>query len=97
MREPHELEPKLLGVGMFLFRGLLLFSFVVAFSAQANVTDGQRAYEAENYIVAFSIFQKSAINGDPQGQFYLGECYFNGRGVPQDFTLAVKWLSLIHI
>ena len=57
---------------MFLFRGLLPFIFLFAFSTQAAVTDGQRAYEAENYLAAFSIFEKSALDGDPQGQFYLG-------------------------
>ena len=76
---------------MFFFRGLLPLIFLISFSAQAAVTDGQRAYEAENYLAAFSIFEKAALDGDPLGQFYLGECYFRGRGVPQDFALAVKW------
>ena len=32
-----------------------------------------------------------AENGDADAQYYLGDCYFNGQGVPQDFKEAVKW------
>jgi TPR repeat protein len=35
--------------------------------------------------------QKSAEQGDPVGQCALGNCYFNGNGVPQDYVQAAQW------
>ena len=78
---------------MIFLRVLAVFTLIIAFSAQANVDEGQRAYEVEDYLSAFSLFKEAAQGGDAKGQFFLAECYFNGRGVPQDFSLAVEWYT----
>ena len=76
-----------------LSRITLLVVLMFCAQAQANVEDGRLAYEAEDYATAVNIFEKAARAGDSQGQFYLGDCYFNGRGVPQDFSLALGWFE----
>jgi hypothetical protein len=35
--------------------------------------------------------KKLAENGDVIAQWYLGNCYYNGQGVPKDYVEAVKW------
>ena len=78
---------------MIFLRLLTVFTLIAVFSAQANVGDAQRAYEAEDYLSAFNLFSEAAESGDAKAQFFLGECYFNGQGVPQDFSLAIKWYT----
>ena len=36
-------------------------------------------------------YHKAAESGDPQAQYRLGLCYYNGEGVQKDKTEAVKW------
>ena len=37
---------------------------------------------------------RRAQNGDNDASFNLGECFFYGRGVKQDYAKAVKWYTL---
>ena len=37
--------------------------------------------------------EKKAEAGDPYAQFNLGNAYYNGNGVPQDYKEAVKWYT----
>lgn len=37
---------------------------------------------------------KSAIKGNPEAQYKLAMCYYNGDGVTQEYILAIKWLKL---
>ncbi|MEW6303220.1 MAG: hypothetical protein AB1705_07105 [Verrucomicrobiota bacterium] len=32
-----------------------------------------------------------AVNGDPDAQYKLGDAYFHGRGIMQDYDEAEKW------
>ena len=34
---------------------------------------------------------KNAQSGDSEAQYKLGECYFNGDGIEQDYKKAVEW------
>jgi TPR repeat protein len=36
---------------------------------------------------------KKAEAGDPYAQFNLGNAYYKGNGVPQDYKEAVKWYT----
>jgi hypothetical protein len=38
---------------MIFLRVLAVFALIIAFSAQANLNEGQRAYEAEDYPIRF--------------------------------------------
>ena len=35
--------------------------------------------------------KKIALLGDPEAQYNVGECYYDGDGVEQDFVEAVRW------
>jgi uncharacterized protein len=77
-------------------------ALVVCFSAQLAladpIEDGKTAYERGDYITALKIFRSVADVvsdlGQPEkseAQVYLGVMYERGRGVQQDFELAVRW------
>ena len=40
---------------------------------------------------AYRLFKPMAEQGMAEAQFILGLMYDNGRGVPQDYAMAVKW------
>ncbi len=46
----------------------------------------------QNDTLAFEWFQKSADNGDSNGQSNLGHVYCAGKGVRKDAVLGAKWL-----
>ena len=48
----------------------------------ANLQDPERAYW---------LFHRAAEQGNPEGQFRLGQCYAQGKGVPADMEQAVLW------
>lgn len=39
----------------------------------------------------FSDLQRKAVAGDANAQFELGEAFESGKGVPRDFSMAMKW------
>jgi TPR repeat protein len=43
---------------------------------------------------AAELFRKAAEQGHPQAQGNLGNFYFLGRGVAQDYVEAHKWLNI---
>ncbi|CAG8581891.1 11245_t:CDS:2 [Dentiscutata heterogama] len=43
---------------------------------------------------AFALYQKSADNGDPIGQYFLGKCYQNGNGVTKNVSRAIMYYKL---
>ncbi len=53
--------------------------------------DGVAAYQHIDYATALNFLQPLAEQGDVNAQCNLGLMYFNGEGVPQDFTEAEKW------
>ncbi len=38
-------------------------------------------------------YRKAAEKGDAETQYQLAECYYNGQGVEEDYTEAIKWYS----
>ena len=71
----------------------LLILFSVSLHAGADMLKGYEAYQKEDYQTAVTEFRKAAEQGEALAQFYLGECYFNGRGVPQDFATGINWYT----
>jgi uncharacterized protein len=49
------------------------------------------ASERGDYAAAIRLFRPLAENGDAIAQYYLGDLYDKGRGVPQDYAEATKW------
>jgi soluble lytic murein transglycosylase-like protein len=49
---------------------------------------------ARDYQRAYRLYCLAATQGDAKAQYSLGWMYINGRGVPQDDSLAAGWLRL---
>ena len=56
--------------------------------------DGLRAYHADDFATARSIWLMLAEQGDASAQSSLGYLYYAGRGVTQDAPTAAKWFYL---
>lgn len=73
----------------------LVFVGVIAFASglSCNVENGTKsnAKVAEKHSSNVHELRDKAENGDAEAQFSLGEIYFAGRGVEQDYKEAVKW------
>lgn len=52
---------------------------------------GVAAYNREDFTTAARIFTPYAEAGNIKAQFYLGFMYSTGRGVPQNYIMAVYW------
>ncbi len=59
--------------------------------ANARLKAAQAAYYRGDFTTAASVFRAMAEQGNPRAQFFLGEMYLNGRGVPKDYAQALKW------
>ncbi len=66
----------------------LLFS---AGSAWADYDDALAAYERGDYATALQEFRPLAEQGNARAQSVLGVMYYQGHGVPQNYTETVKW------
>ncbi|MCD8303834.1 MAG: sel1 repeat family protein [Prevotellaceae bacterium] len=42
----------------------------------------------------FRSYRKAAMFGDAYSQYKLGQCYYNGTGVTQDYEEATRWYSM---
>lgn len=69
---------------------VVLLVWLVA-PARADFQEGVAAYERGDYAVAFREFKPLAESGHTDAQFYLGEMYSSGEGVPQNFAAAEEW------
>ena len=47
----------------------------------------------EDYEKAVELYQKAADQGNAHAQYGLGNCYFEGEGVPEDHKKAVEWFQ----
>ena len=59
----------------------------------ADIVDGVKAYESENYEFAFQDLLPFAINGNKKAQYYIGLMYQEGHGVNQNISLSKEWLD----
>ena len=50
-------------------------------------------YNNEEYEKAYEIFEKLALEGNPDAQFNLALMYVEGQGVEQDYSKAVYWYT----
>ncbi len=63
----------------------------LAAPAVAGFAEGVAAYERGDLRTAVREFKLLAVRGDVIAQIFLGAMYYEGRGVPQNDALAVKW------
>ena len=56
--------------------------------------DALAAHKRGDYATVLSVLRPLAAQGDARGQYYLGDMYGKGQGVPQDYKEAVRWYGL---
>jgi TPR repeat protein len=56
--------------------------------------DGARAFNRSDYRTALANWRPLAIQGNPVAQNNLGIMYLDGKGVPQNMSEAIRYLSL---
>lgn len=76
-----------------LKRFSLLLSLLLSLTAPvlAGIDEGWAALEAGDYETALREFAPLAAAGDADAQNGIGDMYFAGQGVPQDFVIAAMW------
>lgn len=47
----------------------------------------------QNYQQAFHLYCQAALEGDAESAYSLGFMYFNGRGIPRNLGLAIRWFK----
>src|SRR3546814_11289292 len=67
---------------------------LAAAPAHADVKSGVEAWQRGDYQAAVAEWRPLAIAGDADAQFYLGQAYKLGRGVPNDLGQADAWYRL---
>ncbi|MDD5176373.1 MAG: TonB C-terminal domain-containing protein [Sterolibacterium sp.] len=75
---------------------LLLFALICT-EAAADVDGGIAAYKRGEFAAAFAEFSVAAGKDDPFAQNVLGTMYVQGRGVRQDYKLAMDWFYKAQI
>lgn len=71
---------------------LLVASGGVGFSQ--SFQKGETAYEKRDYRTAFKEWLPLAEKGNVTAQWFIGSLYENGRGVTQNYPLALKWYQI---
>jgi TPR repeat protein len=59
----------------------------------ADFEKGLSAYDKGDYATALSEWRPLAEQGDAPSEFNLGLLYYDGHGVPQDYSEAARWFE----
>ena len=73
----------------------LVAVLAVNYSAFAMATDyeaGMKAWHDGNYETAVGVLEPLAAQGNSCAQYWLGEAYFLGKGVPRDEKTSKRWM-----
>jgi peptidoglycan hydrolase-like protein with peptidoglycan-binding domain len=63
-------------------------------NAQADYSDGQAAFERQDYSTALYELEPLAAQGDGRAQYLVGIIYRDGLGVQPDYVTAYAWLHV---
>lgn len=66
---------------------------LVAGVARADFAAGVDAYQKGDYVTAAKEWRPLAEGGSAAAQYNLGLLYYDGHGVPQDYSEAVMWFK----
>ena len=74
------------------FRYLIILSlFAISGSAFASFEDGLKAFENQNYQVAYQEWLPLAEQGHPEAQFYIGLMHYYALEADYDLVETLKW------
>ena len=80
---------------IILAAALLSLAAQPAFSDKTDpLQEGARSFQRADYHAALASWRPLAVQGNPVAQNNLGILYLDGKGVPQDTSEAVRYLSL---
>lgn len=71
----------------------LFLALLAAPGVRAGGGDGVAAYERGDYAEAVATLRPLAEQGRAEAQFYLGQMYRKGEGVPRDRAEAASWYA----
>ncbi len=74
-------------------RLLLTLALAGSVLAAADFAAGVAAYEKGDYAAALKQWQPLADEGNATAQFNIGLLYYDGRGVPQNYSDAAQWFK----
>jgi len=77
------------------FAVITLFFGIVPFIGSKSFEKGQEAYDRKDFVGALEFFKLSALFMSPssrKAQGYVGEMYYFGKGVEQNYETAFEWL-----
>jgi TPR repeat protein len=71
----------------------LAIAFALCFqsTAHAGFAEGALAYNKQHYVLAYKEIAPLAKAGNADAEHLLGLLYYMGRGVEQDYKLALEW------
>ena len=73
---------------------ICMLSIIGCSSDEEKYNEGKDAYWDENYKTALVLLTPFAEDGDAGAQYYLGNMYSDGKGVPENDKTAVEWYTL---
>ena len=73
---------------------ICMLSIIGCSSDEENYNEGTDAYWDEGYETALAVRTPFAEDGDAGAQYYLGNMYSDGKGVPENDKTAVEWYTL---
>jgi TPR repeat protein len=77
-----------------LFAATALALATPSFAGPDPLADGAKSYQQADYQAALASWRPLAVQGNPVAQNNLGIMYLDGKGVPQNMSEAVRYLSL---
>ena len=73
----------------------LFFLMEIAITVKAGpLEDASAAFKRGDYTTVLTLLRPLANDNVSEAQYELGFMYYNGFGVPQDYTLAGSWYRL---
>lgn len=70
---------------------VLAILLTAGWSARADLSRAQQAYEQKDYATALKEAKTLAEQGNPEAQLLLGKMFLMGQGVSRDSDQAMKW------
>ena len=62
-------------------------------TSYAGINEANNAFNNGQYTNAYKAYRKLADQGNADAQYRLGQMYYDGKGLPQNFSKAVIWLQ----
>ena len=72
----------------------ILFFLSGCATSTANLREGIRSFQVQNYRQAFVRLKPEADKGQPDAEYAIGYMYYYGQGVVEDRKKAWYWITM---